>query len=137
MKTPSFIVAGLAVFALSACGSPDAQAPAAGGTAMSSLEPIDAVPLPLDDNPLSPPPVVEPEKKSDKAEDPAKADDATATATEAAAATGAETDVKPPRIVVAPRAPLAVASPKPASTPAPTPAPRVAPAEPERPVLNF
>ncbi|CAN5148261.1 hypothetical protein BH09PSE1_BH09PSE1_19680 [soil metagenome] len=130
MKTPSFVAVGLAVLALAACGSPDAQAPAAGESAMSALEPIDAVPLPLDDNPLSPPPVATPAKKADEKTDATDPAAETPEATEAAAATAAaDPTVKPPRIVVAPREPASPASPKPTPTPAPT--------EPEKPVLNF
>lgn len=138
MKTPSFgpaqlAVLGLAAIALAACGSPDAQTPASGGAPMSSLEPIDAVPLPLDDNPMAPVRVSQPIAKTDK-----KAEDSEAVVAETpldptATPVASIEPAAPPRIVVAPRPATAPAAPKPVSRPSPAPDP----AEPERPVLNF
>ena len=123
----------LAALGLVACGQQASVPGAPGQTAESSLEPIDAVPLPLDDNPLTPPPATEPAPRAE-----AKTDDKAEAETESAAA------------------PITVASPEKASTTAataaePAPRPRVAPApapreasppppeksEPEKPVLNF
>lgn len=130
MKTPSFVAAGLSVIALAACGSPDAQAPAAGGAALSSLEPIDAVPLPLDDSsPLDTPPVAAPTAKPAEKADADKADAGDVAAKPEDTTAVVETDARPPRVVITPRAPAASPTVKP--TPEPTHA------EPERPVLNF
>lgn len=134
MKTPPFIAAAFVLAALAACGSPDAQAPTAVG-GESSLEPIDAVPLPLDDNPLVHPPVAAPAPKAAaKTETPADAatEAPTDPATAPAATPAADADAaKPPRVVVRPREPVAAPTPAPASPPAP------ARGEPEKPVLTF
>jgi len=133
MKTPSFIATGLALslaaLALTACGSPTAEAPAAGG-AMSSLEPIDAVPLPLDENPMAPIQVAAPAPKSDDADEDSKSDAADAPAEPIEVASPAETkpaaEARPAKIVAEPRPSREPATPPPAQ-----------PAEPGKPVLTF
>lgn len=145
MKIASFITLAAAGVVLASCGSHEADAPAAVGGTMSSLEPIDAVPLPLDENPMpratyvaqvaSPAdkPVTAEKTAAVAATEPAT----TATTTVAAVAPAAPAETRPPRIVVAPRPVTTVAPPAPAPAPAPAPQPRATSNEPERPVLNF
>ncbi|MDB5420822.1 MAG: hypothetical protein JWR59_769 [Brevundimonas sp.] len=138
-RTPLLMIAALAALAVSACGDRTTVPGAAGGSGLASEEPIDAVPLPLDDNPLSPPPVVAdvttaPTKAPATTEvavvDPAVAlvDPPTATA---------DVATKPTRVVTAPREPSRPIE-RPAERPTPAPAPASAPdKEPEKPVLTF
>ena len=126
-------VLALAALVLVSCGQQASVPGAPGQTAESSLEPIDAVPLPLDANPLTPPPAAEPAPRAE-----------------------AKTDEKPDAETAAAAPPITVAVPEKASTTAataaepavrarvaPAPAPREATppppekTEPEKPVLNF
>lgn len=136
-RTPLLIVAGLAALTVAACGDHGAAPGVGGATGMASEEPIDAVPLPLDDNPLSPPPVVVPVAapvKTADAEAPTVTDPAASTTEPAAApVVTLEAPAKPPKVVVAPREPS-----RPAERPGDRPAPPAAQdREPEKPVLNF
>lgn len=137
VRTP-IVIAAAVVLGLSACGEGGAGGGPPGATAASFEEPVDAVPLPLDDNPLTLPPVAQPVVAAEKKTEDAKV----------------ETDTAEGAILVTPP-PAAAQSPAPASTPRPAPAPtreapRPAPAptpqpapspeprsEGERPVLNF
>lgn len=155
-RTPMLMAALAGVLALTACGDRGAAPGAPGGSRTASEEPIDAVPLPLDDNPLTPPPVVAvaaPVKAAAPVEEAATGEPVPATTPPAGAV---ETPLTPPRIVVAPRDPARTIerpverpaerpadrpSGRPAERPTERPRPSERPAspdrEPEKPVLTF
>lgn len=141
-RTPMLMVATLAVLSLSACGDGGAAPGAVGGPRAATEEPIDAVPLPLDDNPLMPPPMVvavaTPVKAAPATEEAPTGEPVPATAVPTGAVEGA---ASPPRIVVAPREParpgerpVERAVERPVERPAAPAAPEKTP---EKPVLTF
>ena len=120
-----------AALVLVGCGQQASVPGAPGQTAESSLEPIDAVPLPLDDNPLTPPPVIQQPRAEAKSDHKPEAETAEASAPTTAPdpeTTGTTTAEPAPRPRVAPAPTLA---PREASPPPPEKS------EPEKPVLNF
>lgn len=144
VRTPIVIAAAAAVLGLSACGERGAGGGAPGATAASFEEPVDAVPLPLDENPLTPPPVAEPvvaaEKKTDEAESQVDPAEAPILVTPPQAAAPNATPPQGPAATARPAPPRETSRPTP--TPAPQPAPQPVPSpeprsEGERPVLNF
>jgi hypothetical protein len=142
-------VLGLSALALSACGDPASAPGAPGGSAASSLEPIDAVPLPLDDNPLARPVVAAPVAKAeetapetDEATAEAEAEASTADLNAAQPATGAALNGQPlPPRAETPRTPaprIAVPPPREPARMTERPVPAAPPEKaPDRPVLNF
>ena len=129
---PRILVAGMLVagLALGSCGQGD-KAVAPGQTVASSMEPIDAVPLPLDEPVVTPPPTSTPVKAVEDAKaEPSEA--ATSDAPVEVETTGAA----PPRIAIAAPDPTAAPA-KPSAPRTTSPPPPSTTAEPERPVLNF
>lgn len=101
-RTPMLMAALLGVLALTACGDRGAAPGTSGGPRTTTEEPIDAVPLPLDDNPLTPPPVVTAPVVAKAA--PATEEAVTAEPTPGAVNSSApvEDGLTPPKIVVTP-----------------------------------
>jgi len=135
-RTPVLMIVVVSALALSACGDGATASGGPGGARLASEEPIDAVPLPLDDNPLSAPaPVVVAATTEAK---PAVVEEATTTETTAEpvttpAALAPDPAAKPARVVVAPREPSRPVE-RPVERPAPPPVPEK---EGDKPVLTF
>ena len=139
-RTPVLIAAVMVALTLSGCGDRTAASGGSGGTRLASEEPIDAVPLPLDETPVPPPPV-EAKVVAVAAAEPKPEDAAVVALSETTpAAIGPEAATQPPKAIVVPTRDPARTLTRPAPTPAPTapPAPAQAPEKSsDRPVLTF